>query len=243
MYYKIVYDFIVIDIISNPRWVRWLKNSRRFLFTDPTSANGLVSSDGSCVFNLENRGAFDGYKENYKTVSFVEIPENEYNYLKSQITEKTIDADGVEIPLRDLIPKKIVDMSQQCEATINAGFDIVLSDGISHHFSLHLPDQLKISKLREKAVEGEKFLPYHADNEPCKFYPAKDIIAINAMMEATIEYHTTYFNSLKMYIGSLTDKNEIIDFKYGSEIPEGYQSDVLKLMLSVAEGGERNENC
>lgn len=117
------------------------------------------------------------------------------------------------------------------------GFDIVLSDGISHHFSLQIPDQLKISKLNDRAKAGESFLPYHADNEPCKVYSAEDIMAINTTMETIIEFQTTYFNSLKMYINSMTSKDDIINVRYGIEIPEGYHSEVLALMLS-AMGGE-----
>ena len=237
MYCKIIYDSMVIDIISNPRWVVWLKKSGRFLPTDPMSANGIVSSDGLVVFNIGGRSVFDGYSEDFKTVSVVEISDNEYNCLKAQITDKTIDANGAEVTLPELAVRKIIDMSQQCEGIIVSGFDIVLSDGISHHFSLQLPDQLKISKLSDRAVAGENFLPYHADNEPCRIFPANDIIAINAMMEGVVEYHTTYFNSLKMYISSLTDKNEINNIKYGMDIPEGYQSDVLKLILSGVLGG------
>ena len=127
-------------------------------------------------------------------------------------------------------------MSQCCEGEITKGFDIVLSDGISHHFSLQIADQIKISKLNDRAMAGESFLPYHADNEPCKIYSADDIRAINSAMEYIVEYQTTYFNSLKMYISGMTSKDDIINVTYGTEIPDGYRSEVLSMMIAAAIG-------
>ena len=238
MFYKIVYEHIVIDIICNPHWVIWANKSGRFVLTDETSANGIVSSDGSEVFHLSGTKDFLNYQDDYKSVAVVEISEAEYLSLKAQITENAISESGDTLSIEQLIANKVEEMSQTCEDIITAGFDIVLSDGIKHHFSLQLPDQLKITKLNDRAVAGEAFLPYHADNEPCKIFTAQDIMAINTTMEHIVEYQVTYFNSLKMYIRGMTDKNDIINVKYGVEIPEGYQSEVWKLFVSKQIGGE-----
>lgn len=238
MFYKIIYGHIVIDIVQNPHWVIWASKSGRFVLTDVTSANGIVSSDGSEVFHLSGTKEFVNYQDDYKSVTVAEISEAEYLSLKSQIVDKAVAESGETLSIEQLITDKVAEMSQACEDAITAGFDIVLSDGIEHHFSLQLPDQLKITKLNDRAVAGEEFLPYHADDEPCKIFAAQDIIAINTTMEHIIEYQTTYFNSLKMYIRGMTDKNEIINVKYGVEIAEGYQSDVWKLFLSQQIGGE-----
>ena len=45
-------------------------------------------------------------------------------------------------------------------------------------------------------------------------------------------YHTTYFNSLKHYIESLDTIDAVANIQYGVEIPETYQSDVLKYLLN-----------
>lgn len=238
MYYKIVYKNIVVDIVENPRWVIWARRCRRFLLTDITTANGIVSSDGSEVFHIDGKKIFINYPLRYKTVSVIEIGENEYLSIKSQITDKTLDNNGNTIEISTIIEKKIAEMSKACEEKIVSGFDIVLSDNILHHFSLNLPDQLKITKLNDRATSGEGFLPYHADNEPCKIYTPQDIIIINKTMEHIIEYQTTYFNSLKMYINGMTDVNEIVNVQYGMTIPEDYQSDVLKMLLNNQNGGE-----
>ena len=53
-------------------------------------------------------------------------------------------------------------------------------------------------------------------------------------MENCIEFQTTYFNSLRDYIESMTDINDICAIEYGADIPEAYQSEVLKMLYSQA---------
>lgn len=238
MFYKVIYEHVVVDIIAEPHWVIWASKSGRFVLTDETTANGIVSSKGDEVFHLGGTAEFVNFQGTYRTVSVMKIEETEYLSLKSQIVEKTIDENGAAVSLEQLIENKIDEMSQTCEDCIMAGFDIVLSDGVKHHFSLQLADQLKISKLNDRAAAGEDFLPYHADNEPCKIYSSQDIIAINSMMERIVEFQITYFNSLKMYIRGMTNRDDVINVQYGADIPEGYQSDVLKLLLAQHGGGD-----
>lgn len=235
MFLKIVYNSIVIDILDNPKWVLWARRSARFVETDPSTANGIVASDGT-VYHLAGRDGFEGRNEESKSVIPMEIQESEFNSLKAQIVDKAVNSSGEEISIQTLIENKIAEMSQCCEGEITKGFDIVLSDGISHHFSLQIADQIKISKLNDRAMAGESFLPYHADNEPCKIYSADDIRAINSAMEYIVEYQTTYFNSLKMYISGMTSKDDIINVTYGTEIPDGYRSEVLSMMIAAAIG-------
>ena len=53
-------------------------------------------------------------------------------------------------------------------------------------------------------------------------------------MENCIEFQTTYFNSLRDYIESMTDINDVCAVEYGADIPEAYQSEVLKMLYSQA---------
>lgn len=232
MFYKIIYDHIVIDIVKDPNWVLWLKKAKIFTLTDETTANGIVSSSGEEVYHLNDTEEFLNCGEDHKTVVVIQIDESEYSSLQSQITKENVNEDGTNISLDELKSSKISEMSNSCENIICSGFDAVLSDGIQHHFSLEISDQLKISKLNDRANAGENFLPYHADDEPCKIYSAEDIALINNTMEGIIEYQTTYFNSLKIYINSMNDRDNILDVKYGMDIPESYQSDVLKMLIA-----------
>lgn len=128
-------------------------------------------------------------------------------------------------------------MSSVCHNAITNGFDIELSDGKTHHFSMSIEDQIKIQTLATKARSGETMLPWHSDGELCVFYPAEDILRIYAQLEILQTYHTTYFNSLKYYIESMDTMEAVSQVWYGMDIPEEYQSEVLKYLLE-----QNNEN-
>lgn len=186
----------------------------------------------------------------YIVSEVIAIDEDEYNLLKEsyesgediQISQEDppteepppppTDAD-TQVTINYLKTQKILAMNFECEKSIISGFDIMLSDGQSHHFSLDISDQVMISKLNDKAISGETVLPWHADGEECKFYNPQDIMAINASMENLITYHTTYCNSLKMYISALDDMDTISSIQYGSKIPVEYQSEVYKSIIGI----------
>jgi len=78
------------------------------------------------------------------------------------------------------------------------------------------------------AANGMESIPYHADGEICRFYTAEEITTILAQATAFKIYHTTYYNALKNYINSLDSIEDIAAITYGVELPEEYQSEVLK---------------
>lgn len=127
---------------------------------------------------------------------------------------------------------KLAEMSNTCNTVITKGFDAVLSDGETHHFSLTTQDQLNLITLSTMLASGETAIPYHADNELCKFYSADDISTIITSATTFKTYHVSYFNALKAYIESINTIEEISAITYGIEIPADYQSDVLKYLLS-----------
>jgi len=71
-------------------------------------------------------------------------------------------------------------------------------------------------------------IPYHADGELCKFYTPVEIKMIISEATKWKTYHTTYYNALKNYVKSLNDIHQIMEIQYGIELPEEYQSEVLK---------------
>lgn len=164
-----------------------------------------------------------------------ELPEEKYQeLLEAWGNEPTVDEVTFEIPAPTVEEQKaalIARMSEKCNATIINGFDMVLDDNETHHFSLKTEDQLKIQALGLKAKSGETVLPYHADGEPCRFFSVQEILNLNVQMESIIEYQTTYFNSLRDYINSLSSVEDLKTVEYGMPIPVEYQSEVLKVLL------------
>ena len=51
-----------------------------------------------------------------------------------------------------------------------------------------------------------------------------------------VSYHTTYCNSLNMWIAGATTTEELNTIFYGADIPEEYQSQVLKDYLNAIMG-------
>ena len=102
---------------------------------------------------------------------------------------------------------------------------------------MEIEDQIKIQTLANKALNGENMLPWHPDNELCVFYSGEDILKIYNELEKLQTFHTTYFNSLKHYIQSLDNIQDVNDVWYGMDIPAEYQSEVLKYLLV-----QNNEN-
>lgn len=138
---------------------------------------------------------------------------------------------GGEHPLADVKAAKIEEMSEACHAAIVAGFDVTLSDGERHHFSLTVEDQLNINALYGLLASGMTQVPYHADGEACVYFSAEDFGLIVQAATAHKTYHESYFNSLKSYINSKRTAGTVEEIVYGTEIPEQYQSDVLKALL------------
>ena len=84
-------------------------------------------------------------------------------------------------------------------------------------------------------ITGSTILPYHADGELCRFYSAEDIMTIVTTATSFKTYQVTYHNTLKLYVESLNTIEEISNITYGMDIPEEYQSDVLKAIIAKNE--------
>lgn len=112
-----------------------------------------------------------------------------------------------------------------------AGVDISISSG-TEHFSLKDEDQLNLFGKQAQLAAGSEKLEYHEDGNPCRYYSAEDMRKIiNGAMEFK-SYHTTYGNSLNMWIKGCAKASEIAKIEYGAPIPEEYQSEVLKDYLA-----------
>lgn len=111
------------------------------------------------------------------------------------------------------------EISQACEQTIYSGVDVALTDGSTEHFSLTERDQLNLFGKQAELSAGATRLRYHTDGQPCRYYDAADMqLIVSAAMEY-VSYHTTYCNSLYMWINGAESAEEIQQIYYGAEIP------------------------
>ena len=249
-YYKLVVENRVIGAVSSDDFRRYLSKHRVILVAD--EANGsYIELNGDFYRDNWMLPPTDSVIQ-FTEAKVLSITEEEYNALKQA------EESGEDLPVEEEEPveevyeepaeeevdpiteatieyvrdKKIKAMSAACNHTIVGGFDIALSDGETHHFSLTTQDQLNFISLASMIANGETEIPYHADGELCVFYSAEDMSAVIEEATNFKTYHVTYFNSLRNYIQSLDDIEVIAAIVYGAEIPEQYQSDVLKALIA-----------
>lgn len=186
----------------------------------------------------------------YSNIQVIQIDENEYNTLleaiesgeeieipqeEPQVEQSEQTTDNIYNATLEFIKEnKTKEMSNVCNQTITNGFDIVLSDNETHHFSLTIQDQLNLITLSSLVSAGQTEIPYHADGELCKYYSNSDILQIIAKATEFKTYHVTYYNSLKVYIESIDNIEDVSRIEYGVNIPVEYQSEILKGIIENA---------
>lgn len=244
MFYKLIKNNNIVGAISPENFRKLQLRPRLVLFADEETGqfvdyNGIYYRDN--WLRILPDGAITCIE-----VSIERITESEYEALIEALgineeipqpeeetsVEIEIPAEENDETLEFVRSAKLAQMSKICEDTITKGFDTVLSDGGTYHFSLTDHDQIKIKTLADKAREGDEPLFWHPDNGLCKFYTPEDILTIYEGMERMQLIQTTYFNSLKYYIKSLTTIEEIATVQYGMDIPKEYQSEVWTWLLS-----------
>ena len=135
------------------------------------------------------------------------------------------------IPTLDEIKtKKVTEMNDAQQTTIQNGLDIALSSGTVEHFTLTYHDQTSLMGLQTLVAQGVENIPWHTSDqtEHCKFYSNADMAIITSKALQFVTFHVTYFRDLRIYVRALEDKEAVSNVFYGMSIPEKYQSDVLK---------------
>ena len=170
----------------------------------------------------------------YKPVLYTDMPDNteEGKHWESEWEEEETEIKQVwtlveDYDLEQIRTLKKSEISDSCEQTIYNGIDVEMSTG-TQHFSLTEKDQINIFGLQATIQSGAKQIEYHSDGNPCKYYSVEDIQKLIVAAMAFVKYHTTYCNSLNVWINEETDAQTISEMYYGMEIPEEHQSEVLK---------------
>lgn len=253
-YYKLINGKNIVGIGLSLDFRKFQKKHGVILFCDEQFAQYIQYKDTLYHDDWMLPVTTDLYE--YESAKVIEIDEDEYNTLKKSLEiedeiliepetpaeqePEYVDPD-TEITVEYVKGVKIAEMNNTCNQTITNGFDVMLSDGETYHFSLTTQDQLNLITLSSMVASGETQIPYHADGELCKFYSAEDINIIITTATQFKTYQVSYFNALKAYIESMTDIETIGAVVYGMEIPAEHQSDVLKVLLAAMETGGETE--
>ena len=152
--------------------------------------------------------------------------------MKLITVEDAVEITGEEDSFPIIKAAKLKEISDACNKIIVTGIDLELSEG-TVHFNLKTEDQSNIANLFRVVELGSTEFPYQADGDVCRIYTANEIVKIYIAMQELITKQTTYHNSLKSYVQSLTTPKDIATIVYGMELPEPYLTE-MNGKLSVA---------
>ena len=76
MYYKILHNNQIIDVLENIRYVKCLPRTQKVIEVEKSQANGVVSSNGDTIYHLFNTK--NTFKEEKLSVVVEEITEEEF---------------------------------------------------------------------------------------------------------------------------------------------------------------------
>ena len=100
MFYKLMYNNMVIDLLNEVRWVRYLPNSKRLVATDSQAANGVMGSDHNTVYHIFGKPYT--FANEVKTVEVVKIDALEYNRLQTQFMLQKQENDAMKNEIGNL---------------------------------------------------------------------------------------------------------------------------------------------
>lgn len=83
MYYKVLKNNRVIDVLDKLIYVKWQEKHKIFILTDINDAQGILSSDGEKVFHEPSLYRFPIDVDGYEIVELLPIDEYEYGQLKA----------------------------------------------------------------------------------------------------------------------------------------------------------------
>lgn len=143
----------------------------------------------------------------------------------------------------ELQASKKQEISTACEQTIYSGVSVILADGSTEHFALTEHDQLNLFGKQVQLAAGVDQLEYHSDGQSCRYYSAADMQRIITAAMQHVSYHTTYCNAINMWIAGCESAEEVQTIYYGADVPEEYQSDVLKAYIASIKESAGDENA
>ena len=80
MYYKVIKDNKVIDVLDHITYLKWQPKNKIMLLSDLNEAQAILSSDGNTIWH--ERTLYDLPIDGYDTVDLIKIDKREYEQLK-----------------------------------------------------------------------------------------------------------------------------------------------------------------
>lgn len=232
--YKLISGNVIVDVATELVYVVYKYDAIRYR-VGGERPQGILTGEGAHLWRIEGAPPLPGEEG---IVQVVDITAEEYEELYSRLHPVTggepapVVDEALRLTAEYAKAAKIDEMRRSCEEAIIHGVDVTY-DGVTRHYSLELTDQLNILALQDAIEQGAQQIPYHGDDEPCRYYSQGEFLAVVAAANTHKTFHTTYFNSLKSYIENIETLDELDEITYGVSVPAEYQSDVLKGLLNI----------
>ncbi len=241
-WFKVIQNGTLVGVTTNECFARYSAKSKRIHICDAINGQYVVLKDkyyhDAWMLPIDPNARLE-----YEDAQVIGITEKEYDMLNSPLPETAVElVDHPDISeekaeqrptendlatLAFVRKNKIKALSAACEQAIEDGFDIALSDGAKHHFSLTAHDQFNLMTLKA-ALDADDDLIYHADGELMQYYSSEDAQAILIGATRWKDYNLAVYNSMKHWINNLEDISVIDAITYDSEIPDEYTTVVLQ---------------
>lgn len=136
-------------------------------------------------------------------------------------------------PISTAKKRKCEELSEACGKAINDGGDVNFEDGTILHYAYNIEEQNNISEMILGIFAGITNFPYHASNEDCRLYTAKEIVTIYTVLSNLKISQITYQNQLKSYVNTLETVREIESVYYGQALTGVYLERYNNLMAEA----------
>lgn len=190
-----------------------------------------VITQGSEVLEVTSYIEYVKLQSNGKKVTSTEA---DFDYYYSASSDKLYDKETTSITevttLEQAMAVKLAELSELCNAAINAGATVTMPDGTEEPFTYSTADQANISEMFTACLMGAASYPYHANDESCKSYTAAQIMAIYGTLSMYKTGQLTYHNQLKQYVKTLDDTEDVLAIVYGQPLTGDYLTAYNTLM-------------
>lgn len=200
----------------------------------PIKTKGFTLSRPTCEDNWD----YSGYTTIYREIeNGVQFSNDGSVYIAPDPVPELPDTsfESYEPTLLEVQENKVREMNAAQQQVIQNGITVTLADGTNEHFNLGIYDQISLMGLQKKVDVGIDQIEWHTSDqaEHCKFYSDKDMEIIASTAIEYVSYHVTYFRDLRIYIRSLSEKEDVQNVYYGMPIPIEYQSEPLRKRLAA----------
>lgn len=230
MGYKFIVDGSIVDADQSPCYMRYNPSLKLLLECDAESAHFIASRHGDRLWHIKGKD-FESL-DDCTSVDVVSAEDDEINALVDAFVAKcapimvevqpleSVVADEPSDDAIEIIKERILHkMAAECENRIKSGFDICLSDGQYHHFSMDVTDYMNLLSMEKMSYLYGDEIPYQPENEELQFYSAEDFSAIVLGASAHRAENYVYLKQLNAYVNSLETIKDLQAVFYGIDLP------------------------